>query len=147
MRCTRHTGPHSRRSRTLNKATAEGFTELRKAVAEAEDKPEVEPIEIAAEIERSEPADAVFDSADDFVTATRKLQAIKALAAEDDEDEPRPRRHANMRLAKEWTRRPSARSRRLIRGLHRMETVTAGQTDRDRNRCEDQPSAPTSADN
>ena len=70
----------------LNKAAADGIADLRKAVAEADDKPELEPVEIKAEIKAKEPADAVFDSSDDFVTATRKLQAIKALTEDDSDD-------------------------------------------------------------
>jgi hypothetical protein len=79
---------------TLNKAAAEGIADLHRVVAKAEDKPELEPIDIKVEIKASEPANTVFDSSDDFITATRKLQAIKALAAEDDDDKPRPRRQA-----------------------------------------------------
>lgn len=70
----------------LNQAATDGFAELRAAVEAAEDKPELPPIEIAAEITTPERMESVFDSADDFVTATRKLQAIKALAPDDDGD-------------------------------------------------------------
>jgi hypothetical protein len=70
----------------LNKAAAKGLADLRKAVDEAENKPYLEPVEVKAEITTPEPTESVFDSADDFVTATRKLQAIKALAPDDDND-------------------------------------------------------------
>jgi hypothetical protein len=79
---------------TLNKAAADGIADLHRVVAKAEDRPELEPIDIKVEIKASEPANTVFDSSDDFITATRKLQAIKALAAEDDDGKPRPRRQA-----------------------------------------------------
>ena len=59
---------------------------MRKAVAEADDKPDLESVEITAKLEAPEPADAVFDSSDDFVTATLKLKAIKALNRDDSDD-------------------------------------------------------------
>jgi hypothetical protein len=72
---------------TLNKAAAEGVAALRKAVGEAKDAPDLKPVEISAEVAADEPADAVFDSANDFIIATRKLQAIKALAPPDEDDD------------------------------------------------------------
>jgi hypothetical protein len=71
---------------TLNKAMLGAVSELRTALEAADDKPEVPSVAIAAEITAPERAESVFDSADDFVTATRKLQAIKALAPYDDDD-------------------------------------------------------------
>jgi hypothetical protein len=70
----------------LNQGATAGLAELRTAIETAADKPELPPIEIAAEITTPERTESVFDSADDFVTATRKLQAIKALAPNDDDD-------------------------------------------------------------
>jgi hypothetical protein len=96
---------------TLNKAAADGIADLHRVVAKAEDRPELEPIDIKVEIKASEPANTVFDSSDDFITATRKLQRSrrwprKTMTASLGLDARR-----SVRLAEEWTRRPSVRSR------------------------------------
>jgi hypothetical protein len=70
----------------LNKLSAEAAETLRKKVEAVEDKPEPPPVTIRPEIATAEPDDAVFDSRDDFATATRRLQEIKALATDDTDD-------------------------------------------------------------
>ena len=47
--------------------------------------PELSDVVIEPEID-DELGQTIFDSSDDFVTATRKLQNLKALSAEDEDD-------------------------------------------------------------
>ncbi len=79
-------GPARQAIKVLNQAMLDGVAELHSAVEAAEDKPELPAVEIEVEISKAEPVEAVFDSSDDFVTATQKLQAIKALVPDPDED-------------------------------------------------------------
>jgi DNA topoisomerase VI subunit B len=99
-------GPTRQAIETLNKATIDAVSELRTALEAADDKPEVPSVAITAEITTPERTDSVFDSADDFVAATRKLQAIKALAPDEDDDTggtprapPEPGDHSMARAA------------------------------------------------
>jgi hypothetical protein len=69
----------------MNEASRRATAALRKALEEAEDKPALLPIQVRPKITAAEPDDAVFDSSDDFVTATRRLQAIKALSDDPEE--------------------------------------------------------------
>ena len=68
----------------LNEATAAAIDAMRQVVAK--DAPELPEVVVEPEIDTDEPEDTVFDSGDDFVGATLKLQGIKALSP-DDEDE------------------------------------------------------------
>jgi hypothetical protein len=78
-------GPASKAVAAL-KATADAAIEaLRQAVEKAEDRPALPPVEVRPEIAADEPEDAVLDSGD-FIVATRRLQAIKALAPDADDD-------------------------------------------------------------
>jgi hypothetical protein len=71
----------------LNKATGQAVAALRKAVEVAGDKPDLPLVEIHPEIKEAEPDDVVFDSRVDFVAATLRLKAIKALAPDPDDDD------------------------------------------------------------
>lgn len=79
----------------MNEASRTAVVALRKAIEAAEDKPDLLPVEVRPKIAVAEPDDAVFDSSDDFVTATRRLQAIKALAPDpaDETDDVYGREH------------------------------------------------------
>ena len=79
---------HGRRSAKLtglNEASIAATAALRKAIEGAKDKPELPVIELTPKITAIETADVVFDSRDDFVTATRKLQTIKRLSPDTDD--------------------------------------------------------------
>ena len=58
----------------LSEAVEHHVEAVRKAVSEAEDAPELEPVEIKPEL-TAEPPEPLFHSIDDFVTSTRKLIA------------------------------------------------------------------------
>jgi hypothetical protein len=73
-------GPTGKAIAAVNEASRMAISALRKAVETAEDKPDLMPVEVRPTFIGAEPEDAVFDSCDDFVTATRRLQAIKALS-------------------------------------------------------------------
>jgi hypothetical protein len=73
-------GPTRKAVAAMNEASRTAVVALRKAIEAAEDKPDLLPVEVRPKIAVAEPDDAVFDSSDDFVTATRRLQATKALA-------------------------------------------------------------------
>jgi hypothetical protein len=73
---------------SLNKVATEGGDAVRKAIDDADAKPDLPPVEIAPDLPPEPDNDAVFDSRDDFVTATHKLQRIKRdyMASDDDDD-------------------------------------------------------------
>jgi hypothetical protein len=72
----------------LNKVANECIAEVRKAVAEADDKPGLASVEIKPETKPEPAGGTVFDSRDTFIDATRKLQRIKReyMADNDDDD-------------------------------------------------------------
>jgi hypothetical protein len=79
--------PAVRAIAALNKATATAAEAMRQVVRQAKDLPGLPEVVVEPDIEASESKDTVFDSFDTFVGATRKLQDIKALSAEDDADD------------------------------------------------------------
>ena len=70
-------GLAQREATRLNGASIKAAADLRKAIEETKDKPDLPVLELTPKITATEAADVVFDSRDDFVTATRKLQTIK----------------------------------------------------------------------
>jgi hypothetical protein len=78
-------GPARDAVAALNRAATDSIDAVRKAVEAAENKPDLPLIEVRPETKAGEPDVAIFDSNDDFVAATLKLKAIKALAPEDDD--------------------------------------------------------------
>jgi hypothetical protein len=74
---------------TLNTKATEAHDAVRKAIDDAEDKPDLPPVEIKPEVPE-EPDGAVFDSRDTFVDATRKLQRIKREYMGDDDTDDTP---------------------------------------------------------
>jgi hypothetical protein len=71
---------------SLNKVVTEAADAVRTAIADADDKPDLPSVEIAPDLPPEPDNGAVFDSYDDFVTATRKLQRIKRDYMADDDD-------------------------------------------------------------
>jgi DNA topoisomerase VI subunit B len=71
----------------FNAVVADNIDAVRKAFDEATDKPDLPPVEIAPDF-APETDDAVFDSRDPFIDATRKLQRIKRdyMTGDDDSD-------------------------------------------------------------
>jgi hypothetical protein len=70
----------------LNAAVRDGSATVRSAVASAEDRPEVPPVKIAPIVPPEPERDTVFDSREDFVTATRRLQQLKRYSGEEDDE-------------------------------------------------------------
>jgi hypothetical protein len=70
----------------LTRAAREHTARVREAIDAADDRPQLPPVAIAPRLPPEPDTDAVFDSADDFVAATRKLQRIKRdyLSGDDD---------------------------------------------------------------
>ncbi len=76
-------GPARKSVEALNNAAADAGDAVRKAVEAADDKPAPLPVKVMPEIQEAERSDANFDSSEDFLTATKRLRAIKALADDD----------------------------------------------------------------
>ena len=68
----------------LNEAMSSAAKAMR-VVVESEAAPDLSDVVIEPELD-DELGQTIFDSSDDFVTATRKLQNLKALSAEDEDD-------------------------------------------------------------
>ncbi|HYK36873.1 hypothetical protein [Alloacidobacterium sp.] len=69
----------------LNAAKAAAVDEMLRIVAN--DAPDLSDVVVKPEIGDDEPENSIFDSRDDFVTATMKLKALKALDSEEDDEE------------------------------------------------------------
>jgi len=69
----------------LNAAEAAAVDAMRHIVANKA--PDLSDVVVKPKIGDDEPEDTIFDSSDNFVTATRKLQNVKALLAEDEDEE------------------------------------------------------------
>jgi hypothetical protein len=67
----------------LNTAQAEALDAMRRVVQN--EAPDLSDVVVKPEMD-DEPEDAVFDSCDDFVTATLKLKGLKALSPEDEDE-------------------------------------------------------------
>jgi hypothetical protein len=81
-------GPARKAVAALNKTADDGVSAVRKAVKAAKDQPNLPPVEVQPEVKAAEPDNAIFDSNDDFVAATLRLQAIRALSPDlDDGDD------------------------------------------------------------
>ena len=69
----------------LNAAKAAAVDSMLHIVAN--EAPALSDVVVEPEFGDDEPEDSIFDSSDDLVTATRKLQNVKALFPEDDDEE------------------------------------------------------------
>jgi DNA topoisomerase VI subunit B len=100
----------NKRVEQLNTVVADSAEAVRQAVAEAADKPDLPPVEIAPEVEAEPDAGAVFDTRDTFIDATRKLQKIKREYDDPDDDtdpDGDDRRRAVPRPVRRRRRRPA----------------------------------------
>jgi hypothetical protein len=70
---------------TLNTKAAEAHDAVRKAIDDADDAPDLPPVEIKPEVAPEPDSGTVFNSRDTFIDATRKLQRIKREYMGDDD--------------------------------------------------------------